>query len=94
MPERETFDSEAAYYATLLHEMTHSTGHESRLARPGVPNPIRYGSHEYSQEELVAEMGAAFLLAEARIAWPPPVASKFGPGFGRSPCPRCSRRAP
>jgi antirestriction protein ArdC len=67
MPERETFDSEAHFYATLFHEMTHSTGHESRLARPGVSNPIRYGSHEYSQEELVAEMGAAFLLAEARI---------------------------
>jgi antirestriction protein ArdC len=67
MPIRETFDSEAHFYATLFHEMTHSTGHESRLSRPGVSNPIRYGSHEYSQEELVAEMGAAFLLAEAGI---------------------------
>ena len=64
---RESFDSEGAYYATLFHEMTHSTGHESRLARPGVTNPIRHASHEYSQEELVAEMTAAFLLAEARI---------------------------
>ncbi len=67
IPERETFTTEAHFYATLFHEMTHSTGHESRLARPGVSNPIRYGSHEYSQEELVAEMGAAFLLAEAGI---------------------------
>jgi antirestriction protein ArdC len=67
MPERQSFKSESAYYATLFHEMTHSTGHESRLARPGVSNPIRYGSHEYSQEELVAEMGSSFLLAEARI---------------------------
>ncbi len=67
MPERETFDSEAHFYATLFHEMAHSTGHESRLSRPGVVNPIRYGSHEYSQEELVAEMGSAFLLAEAGI---------------------------
>ena len=67
LPERESFETESAYYSTLFHEMTHSTGHESRLARPGVSNPIRYGSHEYSQEELVAEMGAAFLLAEARI---------------------------
>jgi len=67
MPERQTFDSEAHFYATLFHEMTHSTGHESRRGRPGVTNPTRYGSHEYSQEELVAEMGAAFLLAEARI---------------------------
>jgi len=67
MPEPDAFDSEAHYYATLFHEMTHSTGHESRLARTGVTNRIRYGSHEYSQEELVAEMGAAFLAAEAGI---------------------------
>ena len=67
MPARETFDSEAHYYATLFHEMGHSTGHEKRLARPGVTNPIRHASHDYSQEELVAEMGAAFLLAEAGI---------------------------
>ena len=67
MPERESFVSEAAYYATLFHEMGHSTGSKSRLARPGVTNPIRYGSHEYSQEELVGEMTAAFLLAEAGI---------------------------
>jgi len=67
MPERESFESEGHFYSTLFHEMTHSTGHESRLGRPGVVNAIRYGSHEYSQEELVAEMGAAFLLAEAGI---------------------------
>jgi antirestriction protein ArdC len=67
MPQRETFDTESHFYATLFHEMTHSTGHESRLARPGVTSPTRYGSHAYSQEELVAEMGAAFLLAEAGI---------------------------
>lgn len=64
---RETFESEGHFYSTLFHEMTHSTGHESRLGRPGVTNPTRYGTHEYSQEELVAEMGAAFLLAEAGI---------------------------
>jgi antirestriction protein ArdC len=67
LPEPETFDSEAAYYATLFHEMGHSTGHEKRLARPGVTNPIRHASHDYSKEELVAEMTAAFLLAEAGI---------------------------
>ena len=66
-PTPETFDSEEHYYSTLFHEMAHSTGHESRLARPGITNPIRHASHEYSQEELVAEMGAAFLLAEAGI---------------------------
>jgi antirestriction protein ArdC len=67
MPEQETFDSEDHYYGTLFHEMAHSTGHESRLARPGVSNPIRFGGHDYTQEELVAEMGAAFLAAEAGI---------------------------
>ena len=67
MPTQETFDSEEHYYATLFHEITHSTGHESRLARPGVSNPIRFGSHDYTQEELAAEMGSAFLLAEAGI---------------------------
>ncbi len=66
-PKREAFDSEANYYLTLFHEAVHSTGHESRLARPGVSNPIRFGSHDYTQEELVAEMGAAFLTAEAGI---------------------------
>jgi antirestriction protein ArdC len=67
LPEPESFDSEAHYYATLFHEMGHSTGHEKRLARPGVTNPIRHASHDYSKEELVAEMTAAFLLAEAGI---------------------------
>ena len=67
MPEREAFDSEAHYYGTLLHEIGHSTGSEKRLARPGVTNKIRYRSHDYALEELVAEMSAAFLLAEAGI---------------------------
>ena len=66
-PKQEVFDSEEHYYATLFHEMAHSTGHESRLARPGITNHIRHASHDYTQEELVAEMGAAFLAAEAGI---------------------------
>lgn len=67
MPERGSFDSEEHFYATLFHEMTHSTGSERRMARPGVTNPTRFGSHGYSHEEMVAEMGSAFLLAEAGI---------------------------
>jgi antirestriction protein ArdC len=67
MPMRETFDSEAHYYGTLLHEIGHSTGSETRLARPGIINNIRHGSESYALEELVAEMSAAFLLAEAGI---------------------------
>lgn len=68
VPELESFESPEAFYATLFHEMTHSTGHESRLARPEVMEPAAFGDHSYSREELVAEMGAAFLSAEAGIS--------------------------
>lgn len=67
MPERETFECAEAYYSTLFHELTHSTGHEDRLNRDGIMNPIRFGSHEYSFEELVAECGSAFLCAHSGI---------------------------
>lgn len=68
MPRRELFEGPEAYYATMFHEMTHSTGHRSRLARPAVTDPERFGSHAYSKEELCAEMGASFLCAEAGIS--------------------------
>lgn len=48
------------YVPTLFHEMGHSTGHVDRLDRDGIRN-ISKGSHEYSKEELVAEMTAAYL---------------------------------
>jgi antirestriction protein ArdC len=67
MPQREHFDSPTAYYATLFHELTHSTGAVHRLNRKGVVDPIRFGSHGYALEELVAECGAAFLAAHAGI---------------------------
>lgn len=67
MPEREAFETPEAYYSTLFHELTHSTGHRNRLARDGVANHARFASHEYSQEELVAEMGAAMLCGHAGI---------------------------
>lgn len=67
MPDKETFEGPEEYYSTLFHELVHSTGHEDRLNREGIMNPIRFGSHEYSFEELVAEMGAAFLCAHAGI---------------------------
>lgn len=56
MPERNSFNSVNAYYATLFHELGHATGHESRLNRKGIVNFDRFGSHQYSQEELVAEI--------------------------------------
>jgi antirestriction protein ArdC len=51
----------AAYYATLAHELTHWTGHKSRLDRTFGK---RFGDQAYAVEELVAELGAAFALAE------------------------------
>lgn len=50
--------SNTRYYKTLFHEMIHATGHESRLDRK---LSTKFGSAEYSQEELVAEIGAAML---------------------------------
>ena len=67
MPQAASFDSPEFYYSTLFHELTHSTGHTSRLGRPGITEPIRFGSDPYSREELVAEMGAAFLCGHCRI---------------------------
>ena len=49
------------------HELTHSTGHEDRLNRKSLTDGTPFGSPTYSQEELVAEMGAAFLCATAGI---------------------------
>lgn len=53
------------YYSTLFHEMTHSTGHTSRLDR--LTKTAAFGSQTYSREELVAEMGSAFMLAKLGI---------------------------
>jgi len=63
MPVKQAFNTPADYYATLFHELTHATGHASRLARAGVTDLCPFGSTNYSKEELVAEMGAAYLCA-------------------------------
>jgi antirestriction protein ArdC len=57
--------SSEEYYSILFHELAHSTGHESRLARESLKKIQGFGSHEYSKEELVAEMTAAILSSEA-----------------------------
>jgi antirestriction protein ArdC len=67
MPLAETFDTAGNYYSTLFHELTHATGHESRLNRKGVAEVAGFGSETYAKEELVAEMGAAFLCAFSGI---------------------------
>ena len=55
------------YYSTMFHEMVHSTGHPRRLNRPGITAIAGFGSKTYSKEELIAELGAAMLCAQARI---------------------------
>lgn len=67
IPMRKQFKEGAEYYSTLFHELTHSTGHAKRLNRPEVVNVNFFGSEDYSKEELVAEMGAAFLCQAMQI---------------------------
>ena len=67
MPERERFDAEDNYHATLFHELVHSTGHEKRLKRASIMERNGYGSDPYGKEELIAEMGSAFLCGHAGI---------------------------
>jgi antirestriction protein ArdC len=62
-----TFDTIEHFYDTLFHELSHATGHAKRLGRKGVVETSYFGSHEYSKEELVAEMGAAFLCGHCGI---------------------------
>ena len=64
LPKRESFVSASAYYNTRFHEMSHSTGHESRLKRDIMNH---FGSHDYGVEELTAEFSAAFLASMAGL---------------------------
>jgi antirestriction protein ArdC len=61
MPPQRTFFFDSLCYSTLYHELTHSTGHRSRTNRHEKIHDHKFGSQDYSQEELVAELGAAFL---------------------------------
>ena len=71
MPDRESFtgtatsDATQSYYAILFHELTHWSGHKSRLDRH-LSN--RFGDEAYAMEELIAELGASFLCAECSIS--------------------------
>jgi antirestriction protein ArdC len=71
LPKKDLFDGPQEFYCTLFHELTHSTGHESRLARKGVMGTdgdwSGMGTPAYAKEELVAEMGAAFLCGHTGI---------------------------
>jgi antirestriction protein ArdC len=67
VPQITSFENANAYYSVLFHELVHSTGHEKRLARKGIIDTIRFGTLEYSFEELIAEMGACYLLSHCGI---------------------------
>lgn len=66
MPPKESFETTEGYYATLFHELGHSTGHKKRLNRRDFEKST-FGGYSYSKEELVAEMTAAFLCGMAKI---------------------------
>lgn len=67
MPAFGSFATAEDYHLTLFHELIHATGHESRLKRQTLVEHDDFGGKVYSQEELVAEMGAAYLGMEADI---------------------------
>lgn len=60
VPKLSQYQKQEEFYSTLFHELTHSTGHHSRLDR--ITDIAAFGDHEYSKEELCAELGAAFLV--------------------------------
>lgn len=62
------FRSSEERYATLFHELAHSTGAKHRLNRAGISDFDHFGSDRYGREELVAELTAAFLCGEAGIS--------------------------
>ncbi|MBK9632895.1 MAG: DUF1738 domain-containing protein [Saprospiraceae bacterium] len=67
LPSLNQFESAEHYYATSFHEMIHSTGHESRLARPAIMDMSGFGSKSYSHEELIAEVGANYISNHCQI---------------------------
>lgn len=68
MPMAEQFFTEADCWSTLLHELVHSTGHAKRLNREGITSSSRqFGDPVYALEELIAEMGSAFLCAQLGV---------------------------
>jgi antirestriction protein ArdC len=68
LPSPACFQSPEAYYATVFHELTHSTGHRSRLHKATLTALCLFGDPTYAKEELVAEMGATYLCGICGIA--------------------------
>ena len=68
LPPRELFISAEEQMATTYHEVSHATGHPKRLNRKSITEAAPFGSPTYSFEEMIAEMSAAYLCAEAEIS--------------------------
>ena len=67
LPPLDSFESAEGYHATKFHELSHSTGHASRLGRDTLTESAPFGSAVYSKEELIAEFGSAFLCGHTGI---------------------------
>ena len=70
VPLKEQYSMINEYYSTTFHELTHSTGHQTRLNRLQTGAIASFGSENYSKEELVAEIGSATLMSIAGIETP------------------------
>lgn len=67
IPDRNQFPRIEEFYSTLFHELSHATGHASRLSRKTLTTAAAFGTADYGKEELVAEFSASFLCGEAKI---------------------------
>lgn len=67
LPPMAAFKTTEGYAATKFHEYAHSTGHKSRLNRPGIMDVASFGGEKYSFEELIAELTSAYLCARLGI---------------------------
>jgi antirestriction protein ArdC len=70
MPGLEQFVSSENFYGVLFHELTHWTGHPSRLNRKTLTDAVKFGDTNYSLEELTAELGTCFLCNRWGISTP------------------------
>jgi antirestriction protein ArdC len=71
LPSPGSFENAAGYYGTALHELSHWSGHSSRLNRETLTDPSRFGGQAYAREELRAELASVFLAAERGIPYNP-----------------------
>ncbi|KAB1661664.1 DUF1738 domain-containing protein [Pseudoclavibacter sp. CFCC 13796] len=80
LPNKEQFDSETGYYSTAFHELSHWTGHSSRLDR-GTHDG--FGGHEYAREELVAELSSFLIAGETGCGYEPSNSASYLQGWAQ-----------